>query len=248
MANRVNAVPSKVYAGNFSKQEGAPAHPASKIQAIEVGVFLFLIVPSIGLSFLTVKPESLTFPVLAFASMLKGLALVSLVLYFIWRNGETFSSIGCTWHKGWREIALGLALFLPLIYGIGLLQSLLRKAGLSFMQAPPSYLVPDGTWQIVLAFAFLMVVAISEEVIFRGYLILRFRALLDNRTAALLLSSAIFSIGHGYQQSGGVIAVGILGLVFGMVYLWRGNLLAPMVMHFLQNFLGVILVPLGVAG
>jgi len=248
MANRVNAVPPMAYASNFSTQEAAPAHPVRKIQAIEVGVFLFLIVPSVGLSFLAVNPESLTFPVLAFASMLKDLALLSLVLYLVWRNGESFSSIGCTRHKARWEIALGIALFLPLIYGIGLLERLLRKAGLSFMQAPPSYLVPAGTWEIILALAFLMVVAISEEVIFRGYLILRFRALAGNRAAALLLSSAVFSIGHGYQESGGVIAVDVLGLVFGLVYLWRGSLLAPMAMHFLQNFLGVILVPLGVAG
>ena len=122
---------------------------------------------------------------------------------------------------------------------------LFRQVEFSFINVPPSYLVPAGTWQIVLAFAFLLVVAISEEVIFRGYLILRFRTLAGNRTAALLLSSAIFSIGHGYQQSGGVIAVGILGLVFGLVYLWRGSLLAPMVMHFLQNFIGIVLFPLG---
>jgi membrane protease YdiL (CAAX protease family) len=216
------------------------------VQVIELAIFLFLFVPSMVLSFLTVKPESLTFPVLAFASTLKDLALLSLVLYLVWRNGESFSSIGCTWHKAWTEIALGALLFLPLTYGIGLVERLLQVAGLSFMKGPPSYLVPTGTWQILLAFVFLVVVAISEEVIFRGYLILRFRALAGNRAAALLLSTAIFSIGHGYEESGGVIAVGILGLVFGLVYLWRGSLLAPMVMHFLQNFIGIVLVPLGI--
>jgi membrane protease YdiL (CAAX protease family) len=226
---------------------GHPSPPL-RVQVIEFGVFLFLFVPFMVLSFLTVRPESLTFPVLAFAGTLKGLALLSLVLYLVWRNGESFSSIGCTWHKGRTEIVLGAVLFLPVTYGIGLLERLLREAGLSFIKGLPSYLVPTGTLQVLLAFVFLIVVAISEEVIFRGYLILRFRALAGNRAVALLLSTAVFSIGHGYEESGGVIAVGILGLVFGLVYLWRGSLLAPMVMHFLQNFIGLILVPLGVVG
>jgi membrane protease YdiL (CAAX protease family) len=200
-----------------------------------------------ALSFLTVKPDSLTFPVLAVAGILRDLALLSLVLYLIWRNSEPFSSIGCTWHQAGREILLGVALFLPLTYGIGLFEKFLQEAGLS-VKGPPSYLLPAGTWQVLLALVFIVVVAVSEEVIFRGYLIRRFRALTGNRAAALLLSSAIFSVGHGYEQSGGMVAVGILGLLFGVVYLWRGSLLAPIVMHFLQNFLGLILVPLGVMG
>jgi membrane protease YdiL (CAAX protease family) len=54
----------------------------------------------------------------------------------------------------------------------------------------------------------------------------------------------IFSLGHGYEGSAGVITVGFMGLVFALVYLWRGSLVAPMVMHFLQDFIGIVLSPL----
>ncbi|TAK00125.1 MAG: CPBP family intramembrane metalloprotease [Candidatus Manganitrophaceae bacterium] len=57
---------------------------------------------------------------------------------------------------------------------------------------------------------------------------------------ALLLSTLIFSLGHGYEGSAGIVTVGGMGLVFGLVYLWRGSLIAPMVMHFLQDFLAMI--------
>lgn len=52
---------------------------------------------------------------------------------------------------------------------------------------------------------------------------------------------AFFCIGHGYQQIGGVIATFLLGVIFGAVYLWRGSLVAPIVIHFMQNAATVLL-------
>jgi len=221
--------------------------PSKKIQAVEVGVFLLLILPSMLLSTALAKPENLTFPLLAGSLLLSDIPLLCLVLYFIWRNGESFPSIGLTLRNGWREAGLGAALFVPLMFGIGLIERLLRAAGLSVPQAAPSYLVPSESGsQLALALVLLVVVAVSEEVIFRGYLIRRFTALFQKPVFALALSSAVFAIGHGYEKAAGVVGVWILGLVFGAVYLWRRSLVAPMVMHFIQNFIGIILVPFGV--
>jgi membrane protease YdiL (CAAX protease family) len=89
-----------------------------------------------------------------------------------------------------------------------------------------------------------MVVALAEETIFRGYLILRFKAITTNTASAVLASAVIFSLGHGYEGSAGVITVGVMGLVFAFVYLWRKSLVAPVVMHFLQDFIGIVLLPL----
>jgi uncharacterized protein len=38
--------------------------------------------------------------------------------------------------------------------------------------------------------------------------------------------------------------VGILGLAFAAVYLWRRSLVAPIVMHFMQDFIAIIAIPL----
>jgi membrane protease YdiL (CAAX protease family) len=37
------------------------------------------------------------------------------------------------------------------------------------------------------------------------------------------------------------VTVGCMGLTFALIYLWRGSLVAPVVMHFLQDFSGIIL-------
>ncbi len=49
-------------------------------------------------------------------------------------------------------------------------------------------------------------------------------------------------MGHGYEGSLGVVTVGIMGLIFNVIYLWRKSLVAPMVMHFLQDFISIVLV------
>ena len=61
---------------------------------------------------------------------------------------------------------------------------------------------------------------------------------------AVVLSSVIFALGHGYQGAAGAIAVGIIGALLAVIYLWRGSIVAPVVLHFVQNFTGIVLAPL----
>lgn len=222
--------------------------PSEKVQSIELGVFLFLILPSMVLPAFALQVDTLSFPLVAAATIFQDLALLSLVFYFAWRNGEPPPKLGCSLEDARKETFLGVGLFFPLIAGITLLERLMRQAGASLPQTPPPFMLPSGAAEILLAVVLLIVVAVAEEIIFRGYLILRLKTVTKSSSMAVVLSAAVFSIGHGYQGTSGLLAVGLLGVFFALIYLWRGSLLAPMVMHFLQNFVGLILVPLGMAG
>ena len=226
------------------------ANGASKVQSswteqlVEVSVFLFLIVPSMVLSFFAVKQGSLSFVLVAFATILRDLALVSLILFFVWRNGEPVNWIGWTFKNVWKETVLGIGLYIPFFFAAGFFENALRVAGLSVPSTPlPSFMAARGMVEFSLAIVLVAVVALAEETIFRGYLILRLKAITISPTAAALLSAAIFSLGHGYEGSAGVVTVGVMGLVFALVYMWRQSLVAPIVMHFLQDFIGIVLLP-----
>jgi membrane protease YdiL (CAAX protease family) len=104
-------------------------------------------------------------------------------------------------------------------------------------------LAAKGAAEGLLAALLVVIVALAEETIFRGYLMLRLRNITASPAAAVLLSAALFSLGHGYEGSAGVITVGTMGMVFALVYLWRQSLVAPMVMYFLQDFVGIVLLP-----
>lgn len=56
--------------------------------------------------------------------------------------------------------------------------------------------------------------------------------------------SSHFSPCHGYEGSAGVVTGGLTGAVFALIYLWRGTLVASCVMHFLQDFIGIVMLPL----
>jgi CAAX protease family protein len=209
---------------------------------IEVLVFLFLILPSMVLSFLVqTKLGGLGFVSTAGAIIVRDLALVSLVFYFIWRNGETIRDLGWTWRNGWQDAFLGLALFLPFTFVANILEGFLQRAGLSIPAGPPSFLTVHGSGEIVLGIILVIIVALAEETIFRGYLMLRFQGAHIRPLAAAVLSAIIFSLGHGYEGTAGIATVVYMGLTFALLYLWRGSLVAPVIMHFLQDFTGIIL-------
>jgi membrane protease YdiL (CAAX protease family) len=117
----------------------------------------------------------------------------------------------------------------------------LRAMGLSTPSTPlPSFLAARGMAEFLLAFVLVVIIAMAEETIFRGYLILRLRAITASPAAAVLVSSVVFSLGHGYEGSAGVVTVGVMGVIFALFYMWRQSLVAPMVMHFLQDFIGIV--------
>ena len=220
--------------------------PSRKVQVIEVAVFLFLIVPAMSTSFLigtnSGHQPGTGFMSVAILSILNDLGMVSLVLYFVWRNRETLRRIGWTLQNLAGEVGWGLVLFFPIFYSANRLESALHSAGLSAPSKLPSFLVATGHFRLVLAVILVIVVAIVEETIFRGYLILRLKTATRRSWAAVLLSSVVFSIGHGYEGMAGVISVFCLGVVFAVVYLWRKSLVAPMIIHFLIDFSSIVMV------
>lgn len=212
----------------------------------ELLVFLFLIVPSMGISFFLVHRGEMGFVLVAIATIFRDLALVGLVAFFLWRNSEQAGRIGWRFENHWRDALLGAVLFSPVSSAIGLLERSLYRIGLSQPSTPlPSFLSAHGLPEVVLATVLVTVVAISEETIFRGYLILGLSAVTHSTVAAVLVSSSsvIFALGHGYEGSASAVSVGVMALSL-QSSISRRRLLGPMVMHFLQDFIGIALTPL----
>jgi len=107
-----------------------------KEQIVEVSVFLFLIVSSMIISFFIVKQGSMSFVLIALSTILRDLTLVSLILFFIWRNGEPLTVIGWRFKNIGNEAVLGMWLFIPIFFGACLLESELHKAGFFFPATP----------------------------------------------------------------------------------------------------------------
>jgi membrane protease YdiL (CAAX protease family) len=225
---------------------GAPTRSLGRReQTLEVLVFLFLILPSIGLSFFIIKQGHINFGLTVAATVLRDLGLVILILFFLWRNGERLSVIGWNFRKRWLDVVLGVVLFPAMFFGAGILDNVLKMMGFTAPATPLPILKPSlNVFHLILGVIFVAIVAVAEETIFRGYLILRFRNTTRSWGWAVFLSALVFSFGHGYEGSAGVITVGAMGVFFALTYIWRRSLVLPITLHFLQDFLSIILVPL----
>ena len=89
--------------------------------------------------------------------------------------------------------------------------------------------------------------AFGEEMVFRGYLIRRVEDLVGStrmgQVVALVTSSSLFGLAHGYQGWAGVIAAGTIGGILGVLYLGSGrNLWVVILCHALVDTVGLTLI------
>jgi len=84
--------------------------------------------------------------------------------------------------------------------------------------------------------------AVSEELLFRGYPIERLLELTRNRLVAGIVPWAAFTVAHpsfwGWAQ---LIVAGYGGLVLTVLYLWRRNLWANMLAHWIADGSGFLM-------
>jgi membrane protease YdiL (CAAX protease family) len=235
---------------SFKAQSGVtavlPAHlPQRWDRLVEMSVLLLFVVPGMVLAYFATAHAETGFVLAATAIMVHDIALVSLIRFLIWRVGEPAAEIGWRFAHRWPDVALGFLLFVPLTFAADWLHDTLRELGLPGATGPrPSFLPDSGGPDLLLAAMMVAVVAVSEETVFRGYLMSRLRAIGLSALSAVLVSSLIFAMGHGYEGAAGMLTVGAMGATYALIYLWRGSLVAPVVMHFLQDTAAIVLLPL----
>jgi len=88
--------------------------------------------------------------------------------------------------------------------------------------------------------------AFGEEIFYRGYLMKRIAEILGNKNEswyiAALINGAFFGLAHLYQGMSGVITTGIIGFIFGIIFMRKRNLLIPILVHGLYDMIGITLI------
>lgn len=82
---------------------------------------------------------------------------------------------------------------------------------------------------------------IVEELFYRGYAIERLQLLGLNRFWAVVIPLLIFGFAHGTNGFANIILALALGVILSVFYLWRRDLVANMIGHFMVDFLSVVL-------
>ena len=93
----------------------------------------------------------------------------------------------------------------------------------------------------IMAFIVIAIIApIGEELVFRGFIQTHLHKFSKNIHVAIWVSAILFSAIH--MQFFGFIPRLLLGALFGYLYHWSGNLIVPMIAHFVNNGFTLLLV------
>ncbi len=187
-----------------------------------------------------VAPLTLTYVVAL--SLIDSVVLVALIVTFIRLRGERVSEVFLGGRSVVAEAVAGVPLiFAALAIGIGILM-LLR------MVAPGLHDVEQNPLEALIAtprdaaiFAVVVVIAggIREE-LQRAFLLRRFERQLGGPIVGVIVASAVFGAGHRVQGADAAIATALLGAFWGVVYLRRRSVMAPVVSHSGFNLLQLL--------
>lgn len=99
----------------------------------------------------------------------------------------------------------------------------------------------DSFGNFLLAFVVIAILpGIGEELLFRGMLQPELQRATGNIHAAIWISAIMFSAIH--LQFFGFVPRMLLGVLFGYLYYWSGNIVVPMLAHFINNGFSVVMI------
>ncbi|HKD84568.1 MAG TPA: CPBP family intramembrane glutamic endopeptidase [Terriglobales bacterium] len=158
------------------------------------------------------------------------------------------------WHHAWLNylvqaiVAIFLAIvLLPLVIVVlKRLKRQPRKYSSADAFKSLSFFLPatrtERRWWVFIS----ITAGICEEVLFRGFLLhyLHVFPWKLSLTLSLLIAAVIFGLQHLYQGAAGAASTVVVGLIFGLLFIFSGTLLLPIIFHAIMDLrLLVILRP-----
>ncbi len=195
-----------------------------------VGIFQFigLIIAGVDFSNIEAEKTSQQHVIVAFFTFFGTFALLWFFMKYV--DDEKFVNLGFQIKNRIKDINVGVILgFLIMSAGLLTLISLNQVEFLKY-----NFSVKD----IVLAILVYIIVAITEEVLFRGYILRNFMGSFNNYMA-LVVSSILFALAHGFNPSMdwfSYLNLFLAGILLGATYVYTKNLWFPIALHFSWNF------------
>jgi CAAX protease family protein len=171
--------------------------------------------------------------IIAFFALLGTFFLLWLFMKYV--DKEKFINLGFHIKNRFKEFNYGIA--------IGALIMIIGYLLLIFIDQIIFKKLIFNPKEIIISILIYSIVAIAEEVIFRGY-ILRNLMISFNKYVALIISSLLFSVMHGFNPNIDLFSffnLFLAGILLGISYVYTKNLWFPIALHFSWNFFQTLL-------
>jgi membrane protease YdiL (CAAX protease family) len=159
--------------------------------------------------------------------------LLALVTWFLRLHGESVSEVMLGRRPVVREGLIGL-LHIPLVFLLALVVMLavrLLVPALDDVAVNPLETLTGSPRHAAMFAAVAIVGGGVREEVQRAFILHRFRQHLGGAGVGLILFSVVFGLGHSLQGTDVAVTTAALGLFWGVVYLRRGSVAAPIVSH-----------------
>jgi hypothetical protein len=168
------------------------------------------------------------------------LAILFLVLV-LKAHRQKLRDLGFFSRQWLREAAIGLSV-IPVLFITNILLSLLFQHFFPryFLERNPLADLIRTPEDLALFIGTVLIAGGIKEELQRAFILRRFQVYLGGAWLGLLLWSVLFGLGHSAQGVQGMVAAAIFGLIFGILYLARRNLIAPMVAHGIYDMLALL--------
>lgn len=168
-----------------------------------------------------------------------GLLAILVCAGLVKMHRQPMSSIGWRADRGAWDAAIGL-FALAGIYALGMMLAMTLTIVYPELLGQPSEAqqaieesFPRLSWTWLLPTT--LIVALWEEVVFRGFLLTRLQAILRRWWLTVPLGTAIFALPHFYEGSLAMVMVAFIGLVMSLLFVWRRSLVPAVMLHWAHN-------------
>ena len=161
---------------------------------------------------------------------------VALLALMVWRlraGGERARTVVLGARRWTREVWLGLAMLPAVFGGVETLMAVLRRVwpALHNVDANPFEALARSPINAALLMVLVLVSGGLKEEFQRAFVLHRFEQSLGGAGTGLAVYSLVFGAGHMIQGYDVGIATMLLGVAWGMTFLWRRSIVAPAVCH-----------------
>jgi len=177
------------------------------------------------------------------AENLLRVALILTCLGLGWLSGLSKAQLGWQFPQPIKQLTLGTLIGL----GVGLFfyfatRWLMARTGQRFYSSILIELVlPASNRELLLVLLAMGPVVLLEELLFRSLLLGGLSPILPVWLLLVGLS-VLFGALHSPQGVWGMVGAGMIGLLFGLLFLWQQSLLLPVTAHYVINALQITLV------
>lgn len=159
----------------------------------------------------------------------------------MWRSHRGWRTFGIVRPRPLLDVALTAALFVGGImvwwWSYLLVWTVTGSYDEAMGYADVTFEGPSLPWHFALLVAASIANGLAEELVMRGYLIPRLHQVTGSVAAAVCVSSILFGAYHIYQGVTAALAIMILGVLYGSVFVLTGRLWPLVAAHALADFI-----------